>query len=314
MASQTRRSFLKNSAVGISSAFAVADLCSAQQPSAAADTRAFQFSLCNETFGDWPFEKAFATTAECGYTGVEIAPFTIANDVTTISTKTRRRIREQLEKAGLKMPALHWLLSRTKGFHLTTPDRDVRRKTSEYLGRLACLCRDLGGHKLVFGSPNERNLLPGVSKKQANQYAADVITQLLPTLEKTDTTIAIEPLSPQTTTFINTAADAVELINLVDSTRCRLILDCYSMAAEQTSIPELIRKNGSLMVHFHANDPNGLGPGFGKLDFTPILKTLSDIHYNQWVSVEVFDYSPGPKCIAQNSIGYMKRCMDNRTR
>ena len=306
----TRRNFLLDSAAGISTLCAVSNLRSSQQASAAENKQPpFEFSLCNETFGDWPFEKAFAKTAECGYTGVEIAPFTIATDVTTISTKTRGRIRRQLEKAGLKMPALHWLLSRTKGFYLTSPDRDVRRKTAAYLCRLACLCRDLGGHKLIFGSPKERDLLPGVSNKQAYQYAADVFSQTLSTLEKTDTTIAIEPLSPNISTFINTAAEAVELIELVDSPRCRLILDCYAMAAEETPIPELIKKNRSLMVHFHANDPNMLGPGFGKLDFVPIIKALCDIQYNGWVSVEVFDYSPGPERLARQSIDYMKRCL-----
>ena len=32
------------------------------------------YAICNETFGDWPFEKAFGVAAECGYQGVEIAP------------------------------------------------------------------------------------------------------------------------------------------------------------------------------------------------------------------------------------------------
>ena len=36
-----------------------------------------KYAICNETFLDWPFDKAFAFARDCGYTGIEIAPFTI---------------------------------------------------------------------------------------------------------------------------------------------------------------------------------------------------------------------------------------------
>ena len=50
-----------------------------------------KFAVCNETFKDWPFEKAFAFAAECGYTGLEFAPFTISDYVTDISAEKAGR-------------------------------------------------------------------------------------------------------------------------------------------------------------------------------------------------------------------------------
>ena len=75
-------------------------------------------------------------------------------------------------------------MAKTSGYYLTTPDDAIRNKTADYLAELARLCRDLGGSILVLGSPQQRNLLPGVSKPEAMKFAADVLSQALPTLEE----------------------------------------------------------------------------------------------------------------------------------
>jgi sugar phosphate isomerase/epimerase len=268
-----------------------------------------RLSICNETFQDWPFDKAFAMAAECGYTGIEIAPFTMAPYATQISADRRSEVRRQAEDAGLEVVGLHWLLARTEGFHLTSPDAEVRRRTADYLRELTRLCADLGGRTMVFGSPQQRNLLPGVSRDAAIQYAVEVFQDLLPALEDAEVTIALEPLGPQETNFLVTTAEAVELAERIASSQVRLHLDCKAMVTEPTPPEALIRQYRQLLAHFHANDPNRQGPGMGDLDLVPILQALGEIDYRGWVSVEVFDYSPGVERLARESIEYLQRCL-----
>jgi len=268
-----------------------------------------KFAICNETFNDRTVEEGFALAAECGYEGIEIAPFMLASYVTELSAARRAEIRRAIEKSGLSTVGLHWLLAKTEGFHLTSPDPSVRSRTRDYLIELAQCCADLGGRVLVLGSPQQRNVLPEVTRTQAEGYAIEVFEGLLPHLERTKTTLALEPLGPQETNFVNTAEEAVEIIQKLSSPHIQLHLDCKAMASETIPIPDLIRKNSQYMVHFHANDPNRLGPGFGELDFVPIFEALLDVGYKGWVSVEVFDYLPGPERIARESIAYMQRCL-----
>ena len=268
------------------------------------------FAICNETFGDWPFDRAFAFARELGYTGIEIAPFTMEKNAYDISPKRRAEVQQQAAAAGLEVVGLHWLLAWTEGFYLTTPDRDIRRKTSHYLGELARLCCDLGGGVMVLGSPAQRNLLPGVSHDEAIGYATDVIQGAVPALEQWGVTLAVEPLGPAEGDFLNTAGQAIQLIHMVGSPRVRLHLDVKAMSSESPPIPDVIRQGAPYLVHFHANDPNKRGPGMGDVDFVPIFQTLRDIQYHGWVSVEVFDYQPGVETLARDSIQYMQRCLE----
>lgn len=269
-----------------------------------------KFAICNETFLDWPFDRAFAFARECGYTGIEIAPFTIHADARQISAARRAEVRRQADDAGLEVVGLHWLLAKTEGLHVTTAADAVRRATTAYVVELARLCRDLGGSLMVFGSPAQRNLSPDTSHDEGLRRAAEVFQAALPTLEELEVTLAIEPLGPAEGNFLNTAADGLKLVEMIGSPYCRLHLDCKAMSSEPTPIPQIIERCAPWLAHFHANDPNKLGPGMGQLKFLPIFEALGRIDYRGWVSVEVFDYTPGVERLARDSIDYMLRCLE----
>jgi len=268
-----------------------------------------RFAICNETFQDWPFDKAFRFARELGYTGIEIAPFTMGASAYEISADQRAIVRQQAADAGLDVIGLHWLLAKTQGYYLTTPDDAVRTKTAQYLGELAHMCHDLGGHLMVLGSPQQRNLLPGVTHDQAMDLAADCLRQAMPRLVDYGVTLAVEPLGPAEGDFLLTAELGAELCRLVDSPNCRLHLDVKAMSTESIPIPALIKQHAHLLAHFHANDPNRRGPGMGEVDFVPIFQALREIDYQGWVSVEVFDYTPGVEALARESMENMQACM-----
>lgn len=267
-----------------------------------------RYAICNETFGNWDHAQVCRTVAELGYSGLEMAPFTLAPRITDLTAERRKQLRREAEACGLQIIGTHWLLAKTEGLQLTSADPVVRQRTAEYLIELARCTRDLGGNLMVFGSPAQRRVPPGATQAQAANYAIDTFQRALPGFVDHQVRVCVEPLSPPDADFINTCDEAMELIRRLNHPLFVLHMDVKAMTTETTPRPELIRKYGKHAGHFHANDANLRGPGFGDVDFVPIFQALKDSGYAGWVSVEVFDYSPDPVTIARESIRYMRAC------
>lgn len=268
----------------------------------------FRYAICNETYEGWDFARTCQSAAKEGYTGLEVAPFTLASLITQVDGPTRARLRKTAEDAGVPILGLHWLLAKTEGFQVTSPDPVVREKTAGYMGELAKACRDLGGDLMVFGSPFQRKIPSGHTHSQARTFFMDTLVHLVPHLEKHKVSLLLEPLAAPEADFLLTAEEAISIIDELKHPLVELHLDVKAMCGESKPIPAIIADSKKHVKHFHANDANRRGPGFGKVDFVPIFEALKKIDYKGWVSVEVFDYSPDPETIARNSISYMRDC------
>jgi sugar phosphate isomerase/epimerase len=267
-----------------------------------------RYAICNETFEGWDHERVCRFVAGLGYQGLEIAPFTLAQSITDVSAERRRELRRQAEEHGLTLLGLHWLLAKTEGMQLTSPEESVRRKTADYLMALARGCADLGGDRMVFGSPAQRRIPAGATREQAVDYAVDTFRHARTGIADCGVQLCLEPLAPPEADFLNTCAEAIEVLDRIDHPNFVLHLDVKAMSSEATPPADLIRRHAGRTGHFHANDPNRRGPGFGAVDFVPIFRALRESKYAGWVSVEVFDYSPDPETIARQSLRYMREC------
>ncbi|MDQ3701177.1 MAG: sugar phosphate isomerase/epimerase, partial [Chloroflexota bacterium] len=260
-------------------------------------------------FEGWDLARQFRFIAESGYQGVELAPFTVAKQVTDVSPARRKEIAGLAREQGLEIIGLHWLLVGPEGLHITDPDAIVRQRTTAYLQELMRFCGDVGGSVLVFGSPKQRSLQAGVTREQARAWIIEAFAAALPVAEAAGVTLCLEPLPPPESDFILTTTEALDIIHAIDHPRLRLVLDVKSMSGEQgltgESIPDIIRRVGADVAHVQANDANLGYPGFGEIDFVPIFRALDDVGYGGYVSVEVFDFTPGPETIARESIAYL---------
>ena len=267
-----------------------------------------KFGICSEIFKEWgDIGRAIDYVKETGYDGLEIAPFTLSQYVTDIPQSLRSEIVRRADQAKLDILGIHWVFVGPDGLHLTHPDPEIRAFTAQYLIDLIQFCGDVGGKVLIFGSPKQRNVARDVTYNQAFGYAREVFEKALPTCETHGVTICMEQLTHLETNFCQTVEETVELIDAVGHPNFQLLLDTKAMAFQPRSRPELIRDYGKYLRHYHANDENMNGPGWGDTAFGPIFEALKDIAYNDYVSVEVFKFEPGPEAIATKSLDYLRK-------
>jgi len=266
-----------------------------------------KYGICSEIFKDWEIEKMFSFIKEAGYEGLEIAPFTLGDTVDEIPAGTIKLIRNCSEKYGIRIIGTHWLLVKPEGLSVSGKDLSLRAKTADYLCKLARFTSELGGDIMVFGSPKQRNIGEGQTFDEVKGNVKEVLLKVLEECEKHKVFLCLEPLAKTETNFMNTAEQAIEMIEEIGSPYLKLHLDVKAMSGEEKAIPDIIRDSGKHLKHFHVNDKNLSGPGFGDVDYKPIIDSLKSAGYGGWLSVEVFDFTPGAETIAKKSIEYLKR-------
>lgn len=266
-----------------------------------------KIGICNEIFKEWKIGDVISYIRDIGYEGLEIAPFTISENIFLISNEKIDEIKKSAEKNNIEIIGLHWLLLKPEGLSVSSADKETRLLTLKYLCKLVEFTFNIDGKIMVFGSPRQRRISENQTYEEVKNYFKEILLKVLEECEKKKIYFCIEPLAKSETNFINTTEEAIEIIEEINHPFLKLHLDVKAMCDEGKPIPEIIEKGAKYLKHFHVNDKNLLGPGFGEIDYKPIIEKLKQINYNGWLSVEVFDFSPGPEVIAEKSFKYLKK-------
>jgi len=185
--------------------------------------------------------------------------------------------------------------------------------------------KQLGGKMIVCGSTSNR-------EGSLKQQVADFIEKMRPHVaiaEKAGVVIAIENHS---SALINSLDSLRYFADLNKSANLGIALAPYHLPQNSQTIAKLIKHCNKSIVHFYAWE-HGMGchrkmpkphelmqlPGFGTLDFTPILAALRDIQYQGLT--EIFMH-PTPRgipimpsveesnAVINKSREYLARCIE----
>ena len=267
----------------------------------------FRHSICNEAFDKWPFADACKAIRAAGYSGIEIAPFTLAETPAEVSAAQRTECRDIIASEGLAFVGLHWLMVSPKGLHVTGPDEDLRRRSWDHIRALIDLCADLGPNGvLVFGSPNQRKTTGGMTREVATRNYIDGLASVAPQAEDRGVTVLVEALPLAQSDVVQTLAEAVAIVGEIGSPAVRTMFDVHNAIDEHEPHAALVDRYFDFIRHVHVNELDGRHCGAGSYDFRPVLEVLQRRGYAGWVSLEAFDFTPGAERLANESLRHLE--------
>ena len=225
-------------------------------------------------------EASFRAVSACGYHGAELM-------VCNPGTLDAQMLLHLAQKYRLEIPMVcTGEIFGQDGLCFSDPDdprrEEALRRTRDAvdlaskLGAQVNIGRLRGGH--MFGHPDEICL----------PRAVDGIRQTARYAQQKHVTIAVEPVNPIASNFINTTQEGLALIQEIHEPNCTLMLDSNHMFISDLDILQSIRDARGNFSYVHLVDSNRLYPGNCKLDFAAFLRTLQSVGYDGWLSVEVF--------------------------
>jgi D-psicose/D-tagatose/L-ribulose 3-epimerase len=257
-----------------------------------------KLALCSEVVRELDFASMCAFAGRIGYDGLELAPMVLSQKIA--------------EDNGISITGLYCLMHAPAGLSITTADPAARALTLEVIERLCDLCASLGGKYLVHGSSQYRQLDPA-DPGGGRARGIEAFAHAAKCAAAAGVTYLVEPLRASRTAFINTVAEAVEVIDAIGSPALKTMLDCCS-ASESESAPLVGVLDRWLptgkIAHLHASDANQRGPGQGELRFSEIIAALKRGGFTGVIGVEPFVYEPdGPACAAR-AVGYLRGILE----
>jgi D-psicose/D-tagatose/L-ribulose 3-epimerase len=158
---------------------------------------------------------------------------------------------------------------------------------ADYLKKAMGRLESLGIRIVVFGSSGSRNVPDGFPREQALQQLVEFCRLAGAEAGTHNITIVVEPLRPQESNIINTAAEGLALVQAVNHPNVRLLVDFYHMASQKEDFT-YIEKAGADIRHAHIANPAGRiypKPGDG-CDYSGFFEALRHIGYCSRLSVE----------------------------
>lgn len=243
-------------------------------------------------------ESSIRKAAQMGYDGIELALL----DKNQVDIKIVSRL---IKEYGLEIPVVSTgQVFAGSNLWFTAPDPAVRKQTIEVFKGITEVAAEFGA---MVNMGRVRGFIgQGETVETAEQRFGESVREVADYASKLGVTLILEPVNRYEINFINNLDEGAVLIDKLAIPGLKLMPDVFHMNIEDASIEGNLQKYMNYIAYIHFADSNRLAPGWGHLDFGSIVKSLNDVAYGGWVSVEILP-KPDPDSAAKQAIDYLRR-------
>lgn len=192
----------------------------------------------------------------------------------------------------------------------TSSDPARKANSVEYIVKCCEMAAELGAPYVLvaLGSLDRPMDTSEKGIKKARKNLVEVLKKASKLTERSGVNLLLEPQCRFEGFYgVNsTMSQTLSIVEEVDAENIVLMIDTFHSNIEETSIPKAMERAGKLLAHVHLADSNRLGPGFGTIDFKPILRGLQDLEYDGYLCLECAPAGPDPDGMCEQSIKYLK--------
>jgi D-psicose/D-tagatose/L-ribulose 3-epimerase len=174
---------------------------------------------------------------------------------------------------------------------ISSSDPQVRKQGLQYIVDCIRIAEKMGSPVFtgpVYSAVGKTRLVPNAQKMQEREWCIDNLRKAAKVASDCGVIVGVEPLNRFETDMVNTADQALSLVDEVSDANIRISLDTFHCNIEEKSIPDAIRKVGTHLCHLQGNECDRGTPGTGHLDWVGINKALNEIGYSGAVVIETF--------------------------
>ncbi len=185
---------------------------------------------------------------------------------------------------------LTYSLGLDRRYDVSSLNETIRKGGVEYLQNIVRKMHVGGGTLLSgvsyagWGTPDDM----GDSKMPYWNQSIKSMKEIIKVAEDCGVTYCVEAVNRFETCLINTAKEALQYVDEINSKNIGVLLDTYHMNIEEDNIGDAIRLVGDRLTSFHTGDNNRRAPGRGHIDWDEVFKALSDINYKGRIVSEPF--------------------------
>jgi len=208
-------------------------------------------------------------------------------------------VRKMLEKNQLECTTCSVI---PRECHLVSPLPEVRARGVEFLKTCVDRTAELGARLVCGPMFAGLGVMTGCRRTPEEwNWAVEGLQVVAHHAQKRYVMVCLEPVNRFETYFLNTLEDAARLIHDIGEPNVKIHFDTFHANIEERHPAEALRSVARELGHVHASENDRGIPGTGHNDWPGVLKTLKDIGYDGWITIESFA-QPEPDLAAAAAI------------